>query len=113
MKKIEAMIKPFKLEEVKDALHEIGVEAMTVIETKGFNRQGSHTETFRGSQYVVDFLPEVKFEIVVPDRQVDDAVTAILKSAKTGKNDAGQVFVYPMEEAIRIRTEQRGEAAIC
>ena len=113
MKKIEAMVKPCQVEEVKDALNEIGVEAMTVIETKGFNRQKSHTETFRGSEYVVDFLPEVKIEIVLPDRQVNDAVTAILKSTRNGKGDEGSVFVYPMEEAVRIRTEQKGEAALC
>jgi nitrogen regulatory protein P-II 1 len=112
MKKIEAIIKPFKLEEVRDALSEIGVDSMTVIETKGFGQARGHAELFRGTQYVVDFLPEVKFEIVLPDEQVKDAVAAILKSARTEKNDYGKVFVYPMEDAIRIRTAERGEAAI-
>jgi nitrogen regulatory protein P-II 1 len=111
MKKIEAIIKPFKLEEVRDALGEIGVDSMTVIETKRFSRQTGHSEVFRGRKYAVDFLPEIKFEIIVSDGQVDDAVAAIVKSAGTGKLDDGRVCVYPMEEAIRIRTEERGALA--
>jgi Nitrogen regulatory protein PII len=112
MKKIEAIIKPFKLEEVKDALGEIGVEGMTVSEVKGFGRQKGHTEIYRGSEYTVDFLPKVKLEVVVGDEQLNDAVAAIIKAAKTGKIGDGKVFVSAIEEAIRIRTEEKGEAAV-
>jgi nitrogen regulatory protein P-II 1 len=112
MKKIEAIIKPFKLEDVKEALSEIGVEGMTVSEVKGFGRQKGHTEIYRGSEYTVDFLPKVKFEIVISDDRVQRAVDAIVQSAKTGKIGDGKVFVLPIEDAIRIRTEERGEAAI-
>jgi len=112
MKKIEAIIKPFKLEDVKEALAEIGIEGMTVSEVKGFGRQKGHTEIYRGSEYTVDFLPKVKFEIVVSDDRVSRAVEAIIASAKTGKIGDGKVFVLPIEEAIRIRTEERGETAI-
>ncbi len=112
MKKIEAIIKPFKLEEVKDALGEIGIEGMTVSEVKGFGRQKGHTEIYRGSEYTVDFLPKIKLEIVVSDSQADNAVGAIVKSAKTGKIGDGKVFVSKVEEAIRIRTEEKGEAAV-
>jgi nitrogen regulatory protein P-II 1 len=112
MKKIEAIIKPFKMEDVKEALTEIGVEGMTVSEVKGFGRQKGHTEIYRGSEYTVDFLPKVKFEIVVPDDRVQKAVEAIVEAARTGKIGDGKVFVVPIEEAIRIRTEERGEAAI-
>jgi nitrogen regulatory protein PII len=112
MKKIEAIIKPFKLEEVKDALGEIGIEGMTVTEVKGFGRQKGHTEIYRGSEYTVDFLPKLKIEIVVNDQQVDGAVNAIVKSAKTGKIGDGKVFVWSIENAIRIRTEDKGEKAI-
>ena len=112
MKKIEAIIKPFKLEDVKEALAEIGVEGMTVTEVKGFGRQKGHTEIYRGSEYTVDFLPKVKFEIVVSDDRVDTAVKAIIKSAKTGKIGDGKIFVTHIEEAIRIRTEERGENAV-
>jgi len=112
MKKIEAIIKPFKLEEVKDALGEIGIEGMTVSEVKGFGRQKGHTEIYRGSEYTVDFLPKIKIELVVGEEQVEPAVTAIVKSAKTGKIGDGKVFVSPVEEAIRIRTEEKGEAAV-
>jgi nitrogen regulatory protein P-II 1 len=112
MKKIEAIIKPFKLEEVKDALSEIGIEGMTVSEVKGFGRQKGHTEIYRGSEYTVDFLPKVKIEMVIPDSQSDAAVEAILKSARTGKIGDGKIFVYPLEDIVRIRTEERGEAAI-
>ena len=112
MKKIEAVIKPFKLEEVKDALSEVGIEGMTVSEVKGFGRQKGHTEIYRGSEYTVDFLPKIKVELVVPDSRVDSAVAAIVKSAKTGKIGDGKVFVMPVEEAIRIRTDEKGEQAL-
>ena len=112
MKKIEAIIKPFKLDEVKAALAEIGVEGMTAIEVKGFGRQKGHTETYRGSEYTVDFLPKVKLEVVVGDAQVEPAIAAIVKSAKTGKIGDGKIFVTAVTEAIRIRTEEKGEAAV-
>jgi nitrogen regulatory protein PII len=112
MKKIEAIIKPFKMEDVKEALAEIGIEGMTVSEVKGFGRQKGHTEIYRGSEYTVDFLPKVKFEIVIPDNLVEKAVAAIVKSAKTGKIGDGKIFVLPIETAIRIRTEESGEDAI-
>ena len=112
MKKIEAIIKPFKLEEVKDALGEIGVEGMTVSEVKGFGRQKGHTEIYRGSEYTVDFLPKIKIEMVIADKQVEAAVDAIVKSAKTGKIGDGKIFVTPIDEAIRIRTEEKGELAV-
>ncbi len=112
MKLIIAIIKPFKLEEVKEALSEIGVEGMTVTEVKGFGRQKGHTEIYRGSEYTVDFLPKVKLEIVVNDDIVGKTVDTIVKSAKTGKIGDGKVFVVNLEEAIRIRTDERGDAAI-
>ncbi len=112
MKKIEAIIKPFKLEEVKDALSEVGIEGMTVTEVKGFGRQKGHTEIYRGSEYTVDFLPKIKIEIVVSDSHQDTAVAAIIKSAKTGKIGDGKVFVSTVEQAVRIRTEEKGEAAV-
>jgi len=112
MKKIEAIIKPFKLEDVKEALSELGIEGMTISEVKGFGRQKGHTEIYRGSEYTVDFLPKVKFEIVLPDDRVAKAVEAIVGSAKTGKIGDGKVFILPIEDAIRIRTEERGETAI-
>jgi len=112
MKKIEAIIKPFKLEEVKDALGEIGIEGMTVSEVKGFGRQKGHTEIYRGSEYTVDFLPKIKVELVVADGQVEGAVSAIVKSAKTGKIGDGKVFVSGVEQAVRIRTDEKGESAI-
>ena len=112
MKKIEAIIKPFKLEEVKDALGEIGIEGMTVTEVKGFGRQKGHTEIYRGSEYTVDFLPKIKVELVVADAQVEAAVAAIVKSAKTGKIGDGKVFVSNIDQAIRIRTEEKGDSAI-
>ena len=112
MKKIEAIIKPFKLDEVKHALGELGVVGMTVSEVKGFGRQKGHTEIYRGSEYTVDFLPKVKIELVVADSQVQPITNAILKSARTGKIGDGKVFVLPVEEAIRIRTEERGEKAV-
>lgn len=112
MKKIEAIIKPFKLEEVKEALNELSIEGMTVIEVKGFGRQKGHTEIYRGSEYTVDFLPKIKIEVVLPDERVEAAVKAILKSAKTGKIGDGKIFVFPIEQAVRIRTEERGDAAV-
>ena len=112
MKKIEAIIKPFKLEEVRDALSEVGVTGMTVIEVKGFGRQKGHTEIYRGSEYTVDFLPKIKLELVLGDHQVTDAVNAIVKSAKTGKIGDGKVFVSTIEQAVRIRTEEKDEAAV-
>ena len=112
MKKIEAIIKPFKLEEVKDALGEVGIEGMTVSEVKGFGRQKGHTEIYRGSEYTVDFLPKIKLEVVISDERLDAAVTAIVKSAKTGKIGDGKVFVSNIEEAVRIRTEEKGEGAV-
>ena len=112
MKKIEAIIKPFKLEEVKDALGDIGIEGMTVSEVKGFGRQKGHTEIYRGSEYTVDFLPKIKIELVLSDTRVDAAVAAIVKSAKTGKIGDGKVFVSSVEEAVRIRTEEKGEQAV-
>jgi nitrogen regulatory protein P-II 1 len=112
MKKIEAIIKPFKLEEVKDALGEIGIEGMTVTEVKGFGRQKGHTEIYRGSEYTVDFLPKIKLELVLTDKQVDSAVATIVKAAKTGKIGDGKVFVSTIEQVVRIRTEEKGEAAV-
>ena len=112
MKKIEAIIKPFKLEEVKDALADLGIEGMTVSEVKGFGRQKGHTEIYRGSEYTVDFLPKIKIEVVVPDDLVDKATGAIVKAAKTGKIGDGKVFISTVEEAIRIRTEETGEKAV-
>jgi nitrogen regulatory protein P-II 1 len=112
MKKIEAIIKPFKLEEVKDALGEMGIEGMTVSEVKGFGRQKGHTEIYRGSEYTVDFLPKIKIELVVSNEKVNPAVAAIVKAAKTGKIGDGKVFVSSVEEAIRIRTEEKGEQAV-
>lgn len=112
MKKIEAIVKPFKLEEVKDALGEMGLTGMTVTEVKGFGRQKGHTEIYRGSEYTVDFLPKIKLEIVLEDQQLDQAVAAIVKAAKTGKIGDGKVFVSPIEQAIRIRTEEKGDKAV-
>jgi nitrogen regulatory protein P-II 1 len=112
MKKIEAIIKPFKLEEVKDALAELSIEGMTVSEVKGFGRQKGHTEIYRGSEYTVDFLPKIKIELVVADNQVEAAIGAIVKSARTGKIGDGKVFVSGVEQAVRIRTEEKGDSAI-
>jgi len=112
MKKIEAIIKPFKLEEVKDALGEVGIEGMTVTEVKGFGRQKGHTEIYRGSEYTVDFLPKIKIELVLGDDKLQDAVEAIVKAAKTGKIGDGKVFVSTIDEAVRIRTEEKGVAAV-
>ncbi len=112
MKKIEAIVKPFKLSDVKDALREVGLQGMTVTEVKGFGRQKGHTEIYRGSEYTVDFLPKVKIEMIVSDSQVEPAIEAIVKAAGTGKIGDGKIFVYAVEEAVRIRTEERGEKAI-
>lgn len=112
MKKIEAIIKPFKLEDVKEALKEIGIQGLTVTEVKGFGRQKGHTELYRGAEYVIDFLPKIKLEIVVSDDVVTKVVETLTESAKTGKIGDGKIFILPMEEVIRIRTGERGEEAI-
>jgi nitrogen regulatory protein P-II 1 len=112
MKKIEAVIKPFKLDEVKEALHEIGIQGLTVTEAKGFGRQKGHTELYRGAEYVVDFLPKVKIEVVMDDAMVDRAVEAIQQAAHTGRIGDGKIFVSSIEEAVRIRTGERGSDAI-
>ena len=112
MKKIEAIIKPFKLDDVKKALHELGIQGMTVSEVKGFGRQKGHTEIYRGAEYTVDFLPKNKIEIVVADSQVEAAIAAVVKAAKTGKIGDGKIFVFNIEQAIRIRTEEHGDMAL-
>jgi nitrogen regulatory protein P-II 1 len=112
MKKIEAIIKPFKLDEVKDALNEIGIQGMTVTEVKGFGRQKGHTELYRGAEYVVDFIPKIKIEVVTSDALTPKVVDAIEKSAKTGKIGDGKIFIYSIEDVIRIRTGERGESAV-
>ncbi len=112
MKKIEAIIKPFKLDEVRDALNEIGVQGMTVVETKGFGRQRGHTELYRGAEYKIDFIPKMKIEIVVSDDMLEKALKTIEETGKTGKIGDGKIFVYNAEEVIRIRTGERGESAV-
>ena len=112
MKKVEAIIKPFKLDEVKDALHDIGLQGMTVVEAKGFGRQKGHTELYRGAEYVVDFLPKVKIELVLDDGLVERAIEAIRQAAQTGRIGDGKIFVTPVENAIRIRTGESGPEAI-
>ena len=112
MKKIEAVIKPFKLDDVKDALHEIGVSGITVTEVKGFGRQKGHTELYRGAEYVIDFLPKVKVEVVVEDVLVENVIEAITQAARTGRIGDGKIFVLPVDEAVRIRTGDRGTDAI-
>ena len=112
MKKIEAIIKPFKLDEVKEALQEVGVQGITVLEAKGFGRQKGHTELYRGAEYVVDFLPKIKVEVVVPDDQIDKAVEAIQNAAKTGRIGDGKMFISTIEDAIRIRTGETGSNAV-
>jgi nitrogen regulatory protein P-II 1 len=112
MKKIEAVIKPFKLDEVKEALHEIGVQGMTVTEVKGFGRQKGHTELYRGAEYVVDFLPKIKLEIAIADDLVEKVVEAIAAAANTGRIGDGKIFVLPIEQAVRIRTGERGDEAL-
>ena len=112
MKKIEAIIKPFKLDEVKEALHEVGIQGITVTEAKGFGRQKGHTELYRGAEYVVDFLPKVKLEFVVDDALAERAVEAITEAARTGRIGDGKIFVYGIDEAIRIRTGERGSDAV-
>ena len=112
MKKIEAIIKPFKLDEVKEALHEIGLQGITVLEAKGFGRQKGHTELYRGAEYVVDFLPKVKIEIVVDDGMLERAVEVIQQAAQTGRIGDGKIFITSVEEAIRVRTGERGQDAI-
>ncbi|MFT5444645.1 MAG: nitrogen regulatory protein P-II 1 [Myxococcota bacterium] len=112
MKKVEAIIKPFKLDEVKEALQQIGVQGLTVTEVKGFGRQKGHTELYRGAEYVVDFLPKIKLEIVITDEMVDKAVEAIIEAANTGRIGDGKIFILPLEESIRIRTGERGPDAV-
>ena len=112
MKKVEAIIKPFKLDEVKEALQQISIQGLTVTEVKGFGRQKGHTELYRGAEYVVDFLPKIKLEIVIPDELVDQAVEAIVEAANTGRIGDGKIFVLPLEETIRIRTGERGKDAV-
>ena len=112
MKKIEAIIKPFKLDEVKEALHEVGIQGITVTEAKGFGRQKGHTELYRGAEYVVDFLPKVRIEVVVTEAILDSVIETISKSARTGKIGDGKIFVVPVEQAIRIRTGETGEEAV-
>ncbi|MBF0607015.1 MAG: P-II family nitrogen regulator [Magnetococcales bacterium] len=112
MKKIEAIIKPFKLDEVKDALNAIGIQGMTVVEVKGFGRQKGHTELYRGAEYVIDFIPKLKIEVVVSDAILETVIDTIQKTAKTGKIGDGKIFVYNAEEAVRIRTGERGEQAL-
>ena len=112
MKKIEAIIKTFRLDEVKDALGELGIQGMTVSEVKGFGRQKGHTEIYRGSEYTVDFLPKLKIELVLPDSRTEEAVNAICKAAKTGKIGDGKIFVMNVEDAVRIRTDEKGESAL-
>jgi len=112
MKKLEAIIKPFKLDEIKEALHEIGLQGITVIEAKGFGRQKGHTELYRGAEYIVDFLPKVKIELIIEDQQLDPAIEAIQKAAHTGRIGDGKIFVSSIEDAIRIRTGERGAEAI-
>jgi nitrogen regulatory protein P-II 1 len=112
MKKIEAIVKPFKLDDVKESLKEIGIQGLTVTEVKGFGRQKGHTELYRGAEYVIDFLPKIKLEIVVSDDMVSKVIDAILDSAKTGKIGDGKIFVLPMEEVVRIRTGERGDDAL-
>ena len=112
LKKIEAIIKPFKLDEVKDALNELGIKGMTITEVKGFGRQKGHTEVYRGAEYVIDFLPKVKIEIVVDQDLAGKVIEAIQKSAKTGKIGDGKIFVFPVDEVIRIRTGEQGKEAI-
>ena len=112
MKKIEAIIKPFKLDEVKEALHEVGIQGITVLEAKGFGRQKGHTELYRGAEYVVDFLPKVKIEVVLDDDQVESAITAIVEAANTDKIGDGKIFVSNIDQAIRIRTGESGSEAL-
>jgi len=112
MKKVEAIIKPFKLDEIKEALHDIGLQGITVLEAKGFGRQKGHTELYRGAEYIVDFLPKVKIELIIEDQQLDVAIETIQKAAHTGRIGDGKIFVSPIEDAIRIRTGERGAEAI-
>ena len=112
MKKIEAIIKPFKLDEVKEALQDVGIQGLSVIEVKGFGRQKGHTELYRGAEYVVDFLPKVKIEVVVKDEDVEKVVDTIVKTAQTGRVGDGKIFIIPVEDVVRIRTGEKGEAAI-
>ena len=112
MKKIEAIIRPFRIDDVREALAEMGVKGMTLTEVKGYGRQKGHTELYRGSEYQIDFLPKIKLEVIVPDKMLDDVIEAIVKTAKTGQVGDGKIFVYPVEDAVRVRTGESGEAAL-
>ncbi|HTX99436.1 MAG TPA: P-II family nitrogen regulator [Bacteroidota bacterium] len=112
MKKIEAIIRPFRIDDVREALAEIGVKGMTLTEVKGYGRQKGHTELYRGSEYQIDFLPKLKLEVVVPDAQVDKVVETVVKAAKTGQVGDGKIFIYPVEDAVRVRTGESGEEAL-
>jgi len=112
MKKVEAVIKPFKLDEVKEALTEIGITGMTISEVKGFGRQKGHTELYRGAEYTIDFIPKIKLEVIVPDESVEKVVEVIVSSAKTGRIGDGKIFILPVEDAVRIRTGERGQEAL-
>jgi nitrogen regulatory protein P-II 1 len=112
MKKIEAIVRPFRIDDVREALAEIGVKGMTLTEVKGYGRQKGHTELYRGSEYQIDFLPKIKLEVVVPDRMEDQVVEAILKTARTGQVGDGKIFIYTVEDAVRVRTGEAGEAAL-
>lgn len=112
MKKVEAIIKPFKLDDVKDKLGEIGIMGITVSEVKGFGRQKGHTELYRGAEYVVDFLPKIKIEVVIPDEMVEDVIETVMNAAHTGRIGDGKIFIIPVEEAVRIRTGEKGEIAL-
>ena len=112
MKKIEAIIRPFRIDDVREALAEMGVKGLTLTEVKGYGRQKGHTELYRGSEYQIDFLPKIKLEVIVPDKMLDDVIEAIVKTAKTGQVGDGKIFVYPVEDAVRVRTGESGEAAL-
>lgn len=112
MKKIEAIVKPFKLDDIKEKLTELGIKGITISEVKGFGRQKGHTELYRGAEYIIDFIPKIKLELIIPDNLVDDVVSAIVESARTGRIGDGKIFVTPIEEVIRIRTGETGESAL-
>lgn len=112
MKKIEAIVRPHKMEDIREALHEIGVNGMTITEVKGIGRQKGHTETYRGSEYEINFVPKIKLEVVVPDDQVQKVISVVIKTAKTGEVGDGKIFLQPIEETIRVRTEESGESAL-
>ncbi len=112
MKKIEAIVRPHKMEDIREALHEIGINGMTITEVKGIGRQKGHTETYRGSEYEINFVPKIKLEVVVPDNQAQQVISVVIKTAKTGEVGDGKIFLQPIEEAIRVRTEESGESSL-